>query len=549
MSWATYRGVGIGNLCAIGEVARFDPPAGVGHHGGNGSDLERAVYAMDECANRLESLAATSSPPASEILLAQSLMARDPAFRDAVSAEVAGGSPAGVAIKSAADRFANQLQALGGYFAERARDVADVGALALRLLGSDTLGELPVRDSACVLVAKDLSPADTVGLDPAMILAIVTEGGGPTSHTSVIARALGIPAVVGCAGAAEIAEGDRVLVDPVAGEVLLQPEVSEWLLRSGRREARRAQGRVKGDLISTGRVELLVNVGALDELPVVAAAESGGVGLLRTEFIFLNRVDSPSVEEQAAVYGEVFAAFSGRKVVARTLDSGADKPLAFLRRGEEPNPALGIRGVRTRSSAPQVLDDQLSAFHQAARESGCRLWVMAPMVATTIEAREFVSLCRKHSLKSAGVMVEVPALALRAREVMAQVDFVSLGTNDLSQYAFAADRELGQLAALLDPWQPALLELAGMVGSAGRSAGKPVGVCGEAASDPALAVVLAGLGATSLSVSARALPPVREALSAVGIREARRAARAALVAGSAQEARQEVLELLGWASR
>ncbi len=546
MSYATYGGIGIGTKLALARVARFDRAYQRDQVREGASEIGMAFDAMEAAAERLESLANSTIAPASEILLAQSLMARDPAFRDAVAKEIDAGAEAGAAIVKSADGFASQLRDLGGYFAERSSDVLDVAHLALRLLQGVEPGVLPVRELPYVLVAKTLSPADTVNLDSTQVAALVTEQGGRTSHTSVIARSLGIPAVVGCAEARLLEDGEMVLVDPVAGEVVRQPDEYELIRRNAANRLRQKRKRVREDLVSSGRVELLVNAGAFDELAVIAAAESSGIGLLRTELIFMDRLEAPSVEEQIAVYAEVFAAFSGRKVVVRTLDSGADKPLAFLRRDKEPNPALGIRGLRTSSFAPKILEDQLQALSAASQNARCEVWVMAPMVATPREAREFVSHYHKYPVDKVGVMVEIPALALAAKRVIDEVDFASVGTNDLAQYAFAADREVSEFAELLDPWQPELLKLLGMVGEAGKAAGKPVGVCGEAASDPGLAVILAGLGATSLSMSSSALPEVREVLSSVKIRDARRAAKVAVSSASASEAKQAALKSLGW---
>jgi phosphoenolpyruvate-protein phosphotransferase (PTS system enzyme I) len=218
----------------------------------------------------------------------------------------------------------------------------------------------------------------------------------------------------------------------------------------------------------------------------------------------------------------------GRKIVVRTLDAGADKPLPFLNPDDEPNPALGVRGLRTARRSPDVLTDQLDALARAQKATGAVVWVMAPMVATAAETKWFTDLAREHGLPIAGAMIEIPAAALRAADLLEHADFLSLGTNDLAQYTLAADRMAGELADLLDPWQPALLDLIRMTAEAGLAAGKPVGVCGEAAASPALAPVLVGLGVTSLSMAASAVADVREALAAVTLAECRTMATEAL---------------------
>jgi phosphotransferase system enzyme I (PtsI) len=262
-----------------------------------------------------------------------------------------------------------------------------------------------------------------------------------------------------------------------------------------------------------------------------------GVGLFRTELLYLDRTTPPSWDEQVEAYAEVFRVAAGRRTVVRTLDAGADKPLPFLSQADEPNPALGIRGLRLARRDPELLRGQLSAIAEAARASAADVWVMAPMVATPDEAAGFVAQCRAVGLPRAGVMIEIPAAALRAPAILSTVDFLSIGTNDLSQYTFAADRMCGDLAELLDPWQPVLLRLIETCATAGAAAGKPVGICGEAASDPGLAPVFAGLGITSLSMSPRAIPEVREALAARTLAECRALAAAVLAAATATDAR------------
>jgi phosphotransferase system enzyme I (PtsI) len=274
------------------------------------------------------------------------------------------------------------------------------------------------------------------------------------------------------------------------------------------------------------------------------------VGLLRTEFAFLARDTEPTHEEQVAAYGAVFEHFGGKKVVIRTLDAGADKPLPFLTNTDEPNPALGVRGYRTDATSPGVLARQLAAIADAAGKHQAEVWVMAPMISTPEEAAAFTDLAHQAGLPAAGVMVEVPSAALTSAHVLAHADFASLGTNDLTQYAMAADRMLGPLAALNDPWQPAVLHLikatcdGAAKARAATGAPKPVGVCGEAAADPALAVVLAGLGVTTLSMTPRALPAVAHVLSTTTIAQAQDLAAQALAAPSAHAARESVRSAL-----
>jgi phosphoenolpyruvate-protein kinase (PTS system EI component) len=287
-------------------------------------------------------------------------------------------------------------------------------------------------------------------------------------------------------------------------------------------------------------VPLLANIGSVSDLRDPDAPRAEGVGLFRTELLYLDRADPPSVDEQIATYREVFAQVGRQRIVVRTLDSGADKPLAFLHHVPEPNPALGVRGLRLARRHPAVLRTQLEAIAAAAQQTDAEVWVMAPMVATADEAIQFVTQCGDVGLATAGVMIEVPAAALQAASILVAVDFLSIGTNDLSQYAFAADRECGELADLLDPWQPGLLRLISACGTAGAVAGKPVGVCGEAAAYTELAPVLVGLGMTTLSMSARAIPAVRESVARHTIAECRHLAQVALAAPDPAAARDGV---------
>ena len=233
------------------------------------------------------------------------------------------------------------------------------------------------------------------------------------------------------------------------------------------------------------RIQLLANIGTVEDARAAAATAAEGVGLFRTEFLFLGRAQEPSIEEQTARYREVLEAFDGRKVVIRTLDAGADKPIAFAGTLTEANPALGVRAYRLSRRAPQVLRHQLEALAQAiAAVPGADAQVMAPMISTPAEAREFQALATECGLSTVGVMVEVPAAALTADRLLEPLDFASIGTNDLAQYTMASDRELGDLADLIDRWQPAILQLIESTAQAGAALGRPVGVCGESAADP-----------------------------------------------------------------
>ena len=372
------------------------------------------------------------------------------------------------------------------------------------------------------------------------MLALVTEEGGPTAHTAIVARTLGIPAVVRCAGVLALPDGVTVAVDGGAGTVRVEPDETDLAALTARENERRtslARSSGPGRTADGHAVPLLANIGSAADLTGAAADGAQGVGLFRIELLYHDRTTPPTMDEQVAAYAAVFTAAAGRRTVVRTLDAGADKPLRYLAQAPEPNPALGIRGIRLGWQRPEILRTQLEAIAAAASATSADVWVMAPMVATAAEAARFHGYCRQAGLPTAGVMVEIPAAALNASSLLSEVDFLSIGTNDLSQYTFAADRQCGELAELLDPWQPALLALLATCARAGRVAGKPVGVCGEAAADPALAVVLTGLGITSLSMAPRSIPPVREALARHTRQQCQRLAADVLAAPDAATAR------------
>ncbi|WP_164861615.1 phosphoenolpyruvate--protein phosphotransferase, partial [Microbacterium sp. CPCC 204701] len=292
-----------------------------------------------------------------------------------------------------------------------------------------------------------------------------------------------------------------------------------------------------GALADGTAVPLLANLGNADGAADAVALGAEGVGLFRTEFLFLSANQAPTVEQQREAYTKLLAAFPGKKVVVRVLDAGADKPLPFLNDAHEENPALGLRGLRALRASQDILREQLTALAEADAVTGADLWVMAPMVATVEETEYFVDIARDYGIKTAGVMVEVPSSALLADRILEHADFASIGTNDLTQYTLAADRLLGSVAAFQDPWHPAVLRLIREVGDAGRTHAKPVGICGEAAADPLLAVVLVGLGATSLSMAPTALADVRATLLQHTLDDAREIAAAALSASDAASAR------------
>jgi phosphotransferase system enzyme I (PtsI) len=447
----------------------------------------------------------------------------------------------------AVEQFVDMFTQLGGVMAERVTDLRDIrDRVIAELLGLPEPG-VPEPAVPSILCADDLAPADTAGLDPSRVLALATALGGPTSHTAIIARQLGIPCVVAVGGLDAVAAGTLVLVDGTRGSVTVSPDAAAATaaVNAARRDAAKVAQWSGPGATSDGRsVAILANVQDGAGARAARQTPAEGIGLFRTELCFLDRDTEPTVEEQADIYAEVLDAFDGRRVVIRTLDAGSDKPLKFAGHPDEANPALGVRGIRIAEANPGLLDRQLDAIAKAGDRTGNAPWVMAPMIATAGEAERFAAQTRSRGLMP-GVMIEVPAAALLADRILEHVDFLSIGTNDLAQYTMAADRMSADLVALTDPWQPAVLMLVAAAVRAGAAVDKPVGVCGEAAADPLLAGVLVGLGVTSLSSAAAAVQGVGAKLAEVTWHQCRDAADAVLATATAADARTAALEMLG----
>ena len=502
----------------------------------------------------LEARAARTVGELHDILLATVEIAKDPAIAEEAAGFIASGHTASYAIVKATEGFQELLRASGGYLAERVSDVANIRDRVLCEIAGITYPEIPHFDEPTILIAQDLSPADTSDLETEKILAIVTAGGGPTSHTAIIARSHGIAAIVACADVVETAKahmGQKLAVDATAGLITFNPdsslvaEIAQKIERIKARKSRVITHSPDGYATTDGFViPIFANIGRLEDTSAAVAAGADGVGLLRTELLYLERKDAPTLQEQIAIYSELIKPFGGKKVIIRTLDAGADKPMAFINFDKEPNPVLGIRGYRTSTTHEHLLRTQLEAIAQAAKNSRVEVWVMAPMITLPSEAADFVKMAREYGLQKAGVMIEVPAAIFLADEITKVCDFVSIGTNDLGQYLHAADRESAPLAAFNDPWQPALLRAIHLIAQAGKNNNCPVGVCGEAASDAALAPVLIGLGVTSLSCNVATLSDVAQSITAHSADQLLLAGTAALAAKTAQDAKNLAREQL-----
>lgn len=539
-------GVGYGPVIRPGRRTEVPTDTSVVEEAERGTELERFRTAASVVAGRLRGRAELATGAASEVLSANAAMAQDRGWIKAAEKLIGTGSPATAAADAATEQFAAMFIKLGGLMAERVTDLRDIrDRVIAEILGAPEPG-VPTPTVPSVLFADDLAPADTAGLDAALIVGLATSLGGPTSHTAIIARQLGIPCVVAVAGLDDVPEGTFALVNGVTGDIVLDPDsvLAEDAVKEARAELDRVSHWSGPGRTSDGHaVDILANVqdGAGARAARMTAAD--GVGLFRTELCFLDRDTEPTVDEQAEIYGQVLDAFAGHKVVIRTLDAGSDKPLRFANHADEANPALGIRGIRIAEQDRGILYRQLDGIAAAAAATGSAPWVMAPMISTAAEAEAFAADTRARGLKP-GVMIEVPAAALLAEHILEHVDFLSIGTNDLAQYTMAADRMSSQLAALTDPWQPAVITLVAHTATAGAAAGKPVGVCGEAAADPLLACVLVGLGITSLSAASAAVAHVGAKLSTVTLEQCKEAAAAALKTDSSVAARAAVAAIL-----
>jgi len=530
-------------------------------------ERKRLDAALQQSAAELEALAARTVQRVGEeegaIFEAHAAFASDPEVVDAARAAVVDGASAERAAREAFDAVRTVLAAsTSEYMAARASDLDDVRDRVLRKLAGDD-EQVVDPDEPVVVLADELTPSQTAELDADLVRALVTRTGSPTSHAAILARSLGIPAVVSVAELDRVADGATVGVDGDDGTVVVEPsEADVATLReraaavADRRAGLAALQHEPGATADGVRVELAANVGGQSEVDAAVAVGAEGVGLLRTEFLYLDRADPPTVEEQQGAYGRVLAAFPGARVVVRTLDAGADKPLPFTSRTAEPNPALGLRGIRLSLRAPDVFADQLRAVLRATRDlgdGGARAAIMLPLVSVPAELDAAHRVLRDVAAEEAfdlaevelGTMVEVPVAALRARVLAERCDFLSIGTNDLLQYLFAADRLVGEVAELGDLLDPAALALVRHVVAAGHDGGAWVGVCGEAAADPVTAAVLCGLGVDELSMNSGSIPEIKDLLRRHEHPSFRAAAEAALAADDAESARSAARTALG----
>jgi len=524
--------------------------------------LEHAVEAACAQIRALgEQMASRGHGAEAEVFSAHVQVARDRSLHRQTDAALATGVNAEAAWSAAVDAYARRLEALADpVLALRAVDLRDVGDRVLRIL-MDVPPPVTALAQPSVIIARDLTPSETASLDPDRVLGFCTAEGGPTSHTGILAKALGLPAVVGLGEAVlAIPPGTPVWVDGGKGQVTIAPDpsVRAALAEAAARAsamAHRELAAAQGPAVTLDGRTLLVaaNVGGVEDARAALAHGAEGVGLFRTEFLFLNRAAAPEEDEQAELYRQVLEVMDPRPVIIRTLDAGGDKELPYLDMAAEANPFLGGRAIRLCLAQPELFLRQLRALLRAG--TGHDLGIMFPMIATLDELRSARELlvqasrqlrergCAQCERPRVGIMVEIPAAALMADRLAREVDFFSIGTNDLTQYTLAADRTNPKVAYLNDPCHPAL-RLVDRTARAARDSDIPVGVCGEMAGDPEAVTLLVGLGIDELSMSPALIPHAKSLVRSLALDRAVALAQEALDQESAQEVRRVVRQAL-----
>ncbi|NPV71603.1 MAG: phosphoenolpyruvate--protein phosphotransferase [Firmicutes bacterium] len=521
-------------------------------------ELSRLPAAVSESARQIETVkAGAGTKEAAEILSAQLLMLEDPGLTGLIESTVRD-QRAGLewAVQEAAEQYARTLEQVDdAYIKERAADVRDIGRrLVKNLLGAAQAG--PALDRPSIVIAQDLTPSETAALRDNMVLGMAIDKGSTTCHTAILARAKGIPAVVGAAPVSTVARtGVTVAIDGDAGTVHLDPSGEEMEVY---RRAIEAQKQEKQRLAGTKSlpartqdgvsIEVSANIGFPGDVPVAIENGAEGVGLFRTEFLFMKRDSLPTEEEQFKAYAEVLSGMKGRPVVIRTLDIGGDKDIPYLGLKQELNPFLGWRALRMCLDRPDLFKTQLRAIYRASVHGKAK--IMFPMVATVEEVRkakavvaEVLGELDREGIKydpkvEVGIMVEIPSAAVMARSLGREVDFFSIGTNDLTQYTMAVDRTNEKIAHLYDALHPSVIRLIGMVADGAKANGIWAGMCGELAGDPLATGLLVGLGLTELSASMPLVPKVKENVRGLTMKKAREIADRVLQMSETAEVRE-----------
>jgi multiphosphoryl transfer protein len=543
---------------AIGRAVRLADEAAPVARDGDGAAIERDRLAVALAAlhRQIEAGIAAAAGEAGDILRVQLDLVDDPELAAAAERAIAAGRSAAWAWQSAIDEAAAALAELGNpLLAERTSDLDDLARRALALLDGRAGSRLPADLPAdAILVAGDIGPSELAAL-PGRVAGLCTARGGPTSHVAILAAGLGVPAVVAAGdsilrvpdGAPLIVDGGRGQVRVFPGAESLRAGARAITARAARRERALAAAREPGRTADGARIGVLANLGRPGEAAGAIASGAEGCGLLRTEFLFLDRASAPGEEEQLAAYQAIADAMNGLPLVIRTLDAGGDKPLAYLRAEREANPALGMRGVRLSLARPDVLRAQVRAILRVRPAGACR--ILVPMIAELAELRAVRAVVEEERRAlgvpgpiSLGAMIEVPVAALLAGELAREADFLSIGTNDLTQYALAMDRVNPHVAPHLDSLHPGVLRLIAAAVDGARARGRPVTVCGGAAADACAAPLLIGLGVVALSTAPALVPDLKALLATLTLPRCAEVARRALELDSGHAVRALVLD-------
>lgn len=526
---------------AVGTAVHWKPALPEIAEPGDGAavELERFNGAVSKLRDRLAASSAQDSGVAGSIAGAQLALLEDEELQAPARESIAAGKSAGFAWRSSVGAVADRFRATGNsLIGERIEDLEDIERQVLLGLSNGGAVSSPTLPDRAILLAGELLPSELMALDKKRLAGLCLSRSGPTSHAAIIAASMGIPTLVAMGpGLEAIGDGTQLLLDATAGKLIVDPDPE----LAAQIESNKPAATVSGDCKTADgeRITILANLGSIDEAAPAVASGAEGCGLLRTEFLFLDRSTPPSEDEQRQTYQAIADALGGRPLTIRTLDIGGDKPVDYLPLPREENPALGVRGIRTGLLRPELLDQQLRAI--LAVQGSARPRIMLPMIASLSELR--IVRGRLDALESGsaialGVMIETPAAALLSAQLAAEADFFSIGTNDLAQYALAMDRANPLLAAQVDALHPAVLRLIAMTVDGARPSGKPVAVCGGLASDPLGARILIGLGIRELSVVPAAIGAIKASLGAVTLEQCQALARQALEADSAASVRR-----------
>ncbi len=494
--------------------------------------------AVEQLGDLAEKARAEAGDEAAMLFETHQMMAEDLDYEEAIEQRITEEKMnAEAAIADTAEQFAAMFEAMDDtYMQARAADVKDVSRRLLDILSGAVAGGI-ASDVPVILAADDLAPSETVQLDKSKILGFITAGGSGSSHTAILARTMGIPAIVGVGGAlkAEYA-GRPVIIDGATGNVVIDPDdMTRDRLMKKREEQLRLQRlleTLKGqpNVTKDGKsIRVYCNIGSPEDVHAVQVNDGGGIGLFRSEFLYLNCEDYPTEDQQFEAYKQVLSDMEGKEVIIRTLDIGADKQIGYFNLPHEDNPAMGMRALRICLSRPEVFRTQLRALYRASAYG--KLGIMFPMVTNVWEVREAKRLCEevKRDLKtegipysedvSLGIMIETPAAVMLSDRLAKEVDFFSIGTNDLTQYTLACDRQNNDLGRFYDPHHPAVLRMIRLVTQNAHKNGIWVGICGELGADLTLTETFLAIGVDELSVSPRAVLPLRNAIRMTDTRE------------------------------